>query len=288
MRLSYLQPSSITTLGGVSRGKSLGEIRINPLFVQRPVPQSNAEQDGSSALRSCAANPQLSGRTAEIWTAVAERSGDTVCRAWPSYQKRRGAPLPAAVHILWLRRRPSAARQAGSGQPGTGSACGTTCRPLRKNHGHSPDCNRSQPGGLPDGSRWSFGARGERPPEDVYRVCAPRRGARLGLDTLHAGSLDPAFRNRSGTPAGVQAITCAAIRRSPPSKPPATSGYLLPTLRVGKARMSESQRDGGKRDSSCHPPPSEPHRSHGERAKYCTFSRLFVGFRPRAALYNMK
>jgi len=35
-------------------------------------------------------------------------------------------------------------------------------------------------------------------------------------------------------------------------------------------------------------PPLEPHRSHGERAKYCSFSRFFVGFRPRAALYDMK
>ena len=115
----------------------------------------------------------------------------------------------------------------------------------------------SQPGGLPDGSRWSYGATGERPPEDVYRDRAPQRGARRGLEALHPGSHDGALRNQSGTPAGVQVNSCAAIRRSPPPRPPATSGDPLPTLRVDKARMSESQRAGGKRDSSCHLPPSE-------------------------------
>ena len=154
--------------------------------------------------------------------------------------------------------RPFVARQTGSGQPGAGSACGTTCRPLRKKHGHSPDCNRSQPGGLPEGSRWSFWATGERPPGTMSGRRAPRRGARRGLDTLHLGWLDRALRNQSGTPAGVQVNSCPANRRSPPPSPPATSGYPLPTLRVDQARMSEFQRDGGKHDSSCQP----PHQSH--------------------------
>jgi hypothetical protein len=254
MGSSYFQPSFTTPPVGVSRGKGLDAIGINPLSVQRTAPESNAEKDRSSALRIGATIPQCPARRAEIWTAVAERSGDTAFRAWPSFRKRHGASLPAAVHIVWLRRRPPAARQASSRQPGAGKACGTTCRPLRKKHGLSPDCNRSQPGGLPEGSRWSSGARGERPPEDVYRVCAPRRGARRGLDTLHAGSHDRALRNQSGTPAGVQVNSCAAIRRSPPPRPPSTCDYPLPTLRVSKARMSNFQRAGGKCDSSCHPP----------------------------------
>ena len=36
-------------------------------------------------------------RTGKIWTAVAERSGDTAFRAWPYFPKRRGASFPAAV-----------------------------------------------------------------------------------------------------------------------------------------------------------------------------------------------
>jgi hypothetical protein len=42
----------------------------------------------------------------KIWTAVAERSGDTAFRAAGCFQKRRGASLPAAVQNLWLRRKP--------------------------------------------------------------------------------------------------------------------------------------------------------------------------------------
>jgi hypothetical protein len=36
-----------------------------------------------------------------IWSAVAERSGDTAFRTSASLQKRRGATLPAAVQKLW-------------------------------------------------------------------------------------------------------------------------------------------------------------------------------------------
>jgi len=53
MRSSYFQPSFSTPLRATSRGKGLDDIRITPLFVQRTVPQSNAEQDRSSALRIC-------------------------------------------------------------------------------------------------------------------------------------------------------------------------------------------------------------------------------------------
>ena len=154
--------------------------------------------------------------------------------------------------------RPFVARQTGSGQPGAGSACGTTCRPLRKKHGHSPDCNRSQPGGLPEGSRWSFWATGERPPGTMSGRRAPRRGARRGLDTLHPGSHDRSLRNQSGTPAGVQVNSCAAIRRSPPPRSPSTSGYLLPTLWVDQARMSISS---GTVESAILLA-THPHRSH--------------------------
>ena len=92
MRPSCFQPSFINPPGRLGNGR--GDIRVT---TQRTAPQSNAQQDRRSAIRSCAANPQLSGRTTEIWTAVAERSGDTAFRAWPCFPKRRGASLPAAV-----------------------------------------------------------------------------------------------------------------------------------------------------------------------------------------------
>ena len=41
-----------------------------------------------------------------IWSAVAERSGDTAFRTSASLRKRRGAALPAAVQKLRLRRKP--------------------------------------------------------------------------------------------------------------------------------------------------------------------------------------
>ncbi len=59
---------------------------------------------------------QLRARITKIWTAVTacrgeaqrrlERSGDTAFRTTGCFQKRRGASLPAAVQIPWLRRKP--------------------------------------------------------------------------------------------------------------------------------------------------------------------------------------
>jgi hypothetical protein len=42
----------------------------------------------------------------KIWTAVAERSGDTAFGRRPGVRKRRGASLPAAVQKLWWQRQP--------------------------------------------------------------------------------------------------------------------------------------------------------------------------------------
>jgi hypothetical protein len=41
-----------------------------------------------------------------IWTAVAKRSDDTAFRTTRSFQKRRGASLPAAVQNRWQGQRP--------------------------------------------------------------------------------------------------------------------------------------------------------------------------------------
>jgi hypothetical protein len=48
---TYFQLRFTTPPGGGRKGRSVDHIRINPLFVQRIVPQSNAEKAGSSALR---------------------------------------------------------------------------------------------------------------------------------------------------------------------------------------------------------------------------------------------
>ena len=52
-RSSYFQPSCITPPEWLNRDKGLDDIRINPLLVQRTVPQSTAEQGRISALRIC-------------------------------------------------------------------------------------------------------------------------------------------------------------------------------------------------------------------------------------------
>src|ERR1035438_1532697 len=102
-------------------------------------------------------------------------------------------------------------------------------------YGHSDDWNGSQPVRLPDGSRWSFGARGN----DHRKACfgsAHPEGVPDPAVTHSAPVSSTRLRKQSGTPAGVQVISCAAIRRSPPPRPPATSGYLLATLRVDRSR----------------------------------------------------
>jgi hypothetical protein len=52
---------------------------------------------------------QLRAQTTKIWTAVAERSGDTAFRTAGCFQKRRGsrsAGFPPQSKKLWLRRKP--------------------------------------------------------------------------------------------------------------------------------------------------------------------------------------
>src|ERR1035437_3507388 len=49
---------------------------------------------------------QLRARATESRTAVAERGGEPAFRAAVGFRKRRGASLPAALHTLWLRRKP--------------------------------------------------------------------------------------------------------------------------------------------------------------------------------------
>src|ERR1039458_6438023 len=70
---------------------------------------------------------------------------------------------------------------------------------------------RGQPAGLPEGSRGSFGKRGERPPKIRVGERAPREGCQ-SCNLVQSSRLT----SRSSTPAGVQDICCAVTRRSPP------------------------------------------------------------------------
>ena len=70
----------------------------------------------------------------------------------------------------------------------------------------------------------------------------PRRMAEHPGGVPEPAPAGPARSSRlegSGTPAGVQDLSCAVTRRSPPQKPSATSGYPLATLRVDRSRMSK-------------------------------------------------
>src|ERR1039457_6724705 len=70
----------------------------------------------------------------------------------------------------------------------------------------------TQPAGLAEGSRWSFRARGERPPESCIREGSTQEGCQ---SCAFVRSIR--LRRRSGTPPGC--MTCLApIRRSPPPK----------------------------------------------------------------------
>jgi hypothetical protein len=60
--------------------------------------QPQRTQRGVAAFRNTIL--QLRARTTKIWSAVAERSGDTAFRAAGCFQKRRGASLPAAVQKI--------------------------------------------------------------------------------------------------------------------------------------------------------------------------------------------
>jgi len=103
----------------------------------------------------------------------------------------------------------------------------------------SPVGANSQPGGLAEGSRWSFRAQGET------TTGKPRRIAHPGGVPDPAPACYSVVRSNwlgsdgSGTPCRGAGIGCAITRRSPPPKPAATAGYRLATLRVDPAGRSK-------------------------------------------------
>jgi len=99
---------------------------------------------------------------------------------------------------------------------------------------------RGQPGGLPEGSRWSFRARGERPPESRVRERAPRRGARTGPSST-----------RVSTAAGLAPLPGCSTSPAPlpggrrplnPRRPPATLWQAFGLTKASKAEKPLSLR----------------------------------------------
>ncbi len=92
-----------------------------------------------------------------------------------------------------------------------------------------------QPGGLPEGSRWSFGGpKGERPPEcSAGKQRTPEGVPEAKAYSRRMGPCGSGHRLISSTPPG-----CARARQFPggrsPVVPRTTTGYPLATLRVEK------------------------------------------------------
>ena len=109
-----------------------------------------------------------------------------------------------------------------------------------------------QPGGLAEGSRWSSGQRGNDHRKTASDGPAPQRGARPGMDAhnrlvttaQHFTLEQPQSRSAAVTTLAPQPGWVNSPARLPGGRrpvPPATSGYLLLTLRVHRSRMSRLQ-----------------------------------------------
>jgi hypothetical protein len=87
------------------------------------------------------------------------------------------------------------------------------------------DRREGQPGGLVDGSRWSFGVKGERPPGSRVEWPSTPEGCQTQPGRHCLARSSRLRSDESGTPAGVQDIWHVVTRRSPPPnprRPPAT------------------------------------------------------------------
>jgi hypothetical protein len=133
----------------------------------------------------------------------------------------------------------------------SGEARGTLWCRVRGIGGQRPDglgCG-IQPAGLAEGSRWSFGAKGnDHRKTGVNWPSTPGRGARSSETgpqqppddgpALHFGPLgSPGLAPQPGCRTSPAPLPGG---RRPP-RPPATSGYPLATLRVDQSRMSKLQ-----------------------------------------------
>ena len=102
-----------------------------------------------------------------------------------------------------------------------------------------PSVWQGQPGGLGDGSRWSFRGKGERPPGGRVGWPSTPEGCqtwRCGGCSIRSGSIVSRLGLAPLRDAGHH------LRRYPEvaaPHAPATSGYPLATLRVDQSRMSK-------------------------------------------------
>ena len=110
----------------------------------------------------------------------------------------------------------------------------------------SAECSGGgQPAGLTEGSRWSFGAEGERPPEKRVGWSSTLKGCQDQARDAEATPISSKCgRDESGTPAGVQDFSRAFARRSPPRRtlddlrlPSGNpSGWLIQNVQTPAAR----------------------------------------------------
>ena len=96
-----------------------------------------------------------------------------------------------------------------------------------------------QPGGLPDGSRWSFGAKGERPPASRVEWPSTPEGCQTQPGPPWPGPLESVPQRRVWHPCRGAGHLSRYYPEVAGSWGAATSGYLLPTLRVSRSGMSK-------------------------------------------------
>ena len=140
-------------------------------------------------------------------------------------------------------------------------------RPSPPLHGEEGDLLvNSQPGGLAEGSRWSFRAQGETTTGKPRRMAEHPGGVPDPARTCDSVARSNWFgRDESSTPCRGADICCAITRRPPPPSPAATSGCPLATLRVDPAGMSKL------------------HGALGQRALPPNASRISIAALPRFA-----
>jgi hypothetical protein len=104
----------------------------------------------------------------------------------------------------------------------------------------SPVGANSQPGGLREGSRWSFRAHGETTTGKPRRMAEHPGGVPDPARTCYGVARSSWLgSDQSGTHCRGADSSCAITRRSPPPKPMATSRHPLATLRVDLAGKSK-------------------------------------------------
>jgi hypothetical protein len=111
--------------------------------------------------------------------------------------------------------------------------------------------SRANPEGWQTVAGGRSGQRGNDHRKTAADSRAPRRGARPGPDTLQAGSLERALQRRVWHSLPGCRTSSALLSGGRLPHPPATSGYLLATLRVDRSRAPKLQsQPGGLADGS--------------------------------------